>query len=304
MEAAVAAVKDMKMEGAEEDSEPSETSGDSAETSPKAGISSEPAPTDATGDEKKLTDKIAELARRDRDLRARETAVKSQAKAVQEFAGFAEKLKTDPMGALLGVMEKAGVDNSVLLDQLSNITGDEKLKQATRDPEIEELKRWKKEEEQRRQSESQRQAYTAELRNIHQEVQKHPDRWEAILERVDEGALDAVFKTVDAMYRQTGEMPTADTYAEAADAVEKVYRQEEAKELERLTKAKRHAKVSTEGDKKLKSIPAAAAAGSPKQTLTSELQREAPQRKAPKTEAERLALALEQAKQFKWTEDD
>lgn len=306
IDAAVAAVKDMKLTE-EEPSEASATSSESAPSGAEATPSTEPAKDEPVaivedGEEKKLTDKIAELARRDRDLRARESAVKQQTRTIQEFSLFADRLKSDPIGALMGVMEKAGIDNKVLLEQLSNITGDESLrKAATTDPEIEEIKRWKKEEVARREQESQRQVYERELSKIHQRISSSPDRWDAILERVDEGSIDAVFKTLDAMYQQTGELPTAETYAEAADAVEKVYREEERKLLDRWSKAKRHAQTET-GDKP-KSTPAPAATPK-KQTLTSELQREAPQRKKPQTADERLALAMEQAKQFKWSDED
>lgn len=261
----------------------------------------EQAAPDEPGEEPTATDlsgKIAELARRDRELQAIQRQLRAEAAKVREAEALMQEMKTDPLGVLL----KSGIDISAVLDSIS---GKGESSKPQTDPRVEQLTKEVEALKAHTQKSSRDQIYNRELAKIHGLISKDPEQFEAVIDRVQEGSLDDIFTALNAMYQQTGKMPDEDDYAEAARVVEEVYRQEETERIKRLAASKRHAgKLSLGEGSTPKAESDSAKAAKPKapaRTINSELTREPPLRKQKMTEEERTAAAIELAKQLALT---
>lgn len=242
-----------------------------------------------------LAGKIAELARRDRELQSVQRQLRAEASKVKEAEALLRELKADPLGVLL----KSGIDISSVLDSIS---GKGESSEPRIDPRIDQLSKEVEALKAHSAKSTKDQLYNRELGKIHGLISTDPEQFEAVLERVNGGSLDDVFTALNAIYQQTGRMPDEDDYVEAARVVEEVYRQEETERIKQLAAAKRHAgKLSLGEGSAVKAESTSAKAAKPKapaKTLTSELTREPPIRKQKLTEEERFAAAVELAKQL------
>lgn len=229
----------------------------------------------------------AELARRDRAMRAREQQWKAQAREYEQMKAALTTLRDDPISTLM----QLGVDLSEIVSKV----GSQEEATPKKDPALEELKQWKEQVEQERQQARATRVYQQELVKIKSIAEAAPDDYEAVLGHDD--GLHRVFQTLDGYYRQTGLVPTPEDYREAVRVVEEAYRQEELTQLESLAKAKRHqGKVSmVAATTKQPAVDASKRA--PTKTLSQELQRESPPRSTPMTEDERVAEAIRIAKE-------
>lgn len=256
----------------------------------------EPEPPKEQPKEDKYTDRLAELARRDRELQARQQRLKDAEAKIKDAESLGTRLKDDPIGVLL----EHGVDIVGLIEGAGQEKKDEKLDSKLA-KELEELKEWKKAQEDQASKKEKQSLYHDELTKIYDVVKAAPDDYEAILDRLEDGSLNDVFQALSVMYQKTGVLPTNEDYKEACNLIEEVYKEEEQKRLQRWAKSKRWAGKLNFGEADTKQAPPAKASPEPppkQKTLTNKLQREAPQRKGPMNDEERLAAAIKAAEEL------
>jgi hypothetical protein len=266
-----------------------------------------------SGEPDLVSQRLAEVVRADRAVKRERTefrreqeaaaAIREKAKAFDTREAELQRMaKEDPWGMLA----KYGVD---FVDALGRYDAKPDAKPV--DPEVKALRERLEKLEQDRTAEreaatkqqaqqTEQQVYRGMLKDISSVISSKPDDYEAILD--DSKGPERVFSALDAMYREICEQtgrdpgpPGPDDIAAAATIVEQALRQQELEELRSKQGRKRFAGRLTLGEPVTAAAPRAttpAASPSRPTTITNSLQGDAPQRKRPGTDEERLAAAL------------
>jgi hypothetical protein len=270
-----------------------------------------------TPEEVRHAQRMAEVARRDRILRQQRAELqqyKQQLEAREQALGSKEQWKEEVKKAFnddpLRAMRELGID---LFDSLSSTdkaddASTERI--AMLQARIDAMEQREKEQQAQKQSKRAQQqyqaAYQGALSRIYGVVSSDHDNHEAVLDHGQEG-LEDVFKALDVMYSDavaqgyTPGAPTDEDIKRAAGVVEEVYRKRELEELQQKARSKRYAGRLTIGDGPTTTIktpvakdptPPTPQQSTKTETLTNDLQGQAPQQRRLLSEEERMAAAL------------